>query len=562
MTIPARPAARRRGGVDDAERSVIAILTTDIEPAVQLNAALESEWIETMMISPMDDVRGDIRRARPSLIVFTGALLDNANVGLVRQLLWDNVPVLGFTDISDPGLDERLRGIGYAEIWSKPVRIDEVADAIRRRLERYRLGELTGLVGESAGIREVLVKIEQLAPVTSTVLIEGESGTGKELVARAIHRLSPRRGKPFIAVNAGALPETLLESELFGHEKGAFTGAAERRLGRFELADTGTLFLDEIGEIPQSTQVKFLRVLEEREVTRVGGGQPIPVDVRVVAATNRPLRDQVMEGTFRADLFYRLSVLNVYLPPLRERPEDIPLLVRRFVTEFSAMHDRRFHGMSADALELLVEYSWPGNVRELRNLVESMVVLGHGREIVADDIPRAIRDGRAGGRRLLPVHVGPVLSGTERTQGLEFEFIVRSLMELKLQVEELRRRMDVESHVAGLPVVSSGWVGEIRGASEPGSAGLQGDVGANTGVLGRGIEPRDHAMPATVITLGPGMTMSEIERIAIRSALRDTGGNRRRAAERLGIGERTLYRKLKEYEVGVSDGHETTLDET
>src|SRR6516162_7334990 len=180
-------------------------------------------------------------------------------------------------------------------------------------------------------MREVMVKLEQMAPVSSTVLIEGESGTGKELVARALHRLSPRRAKPFIAVNIGALPETLLESELFGHEKGAFTGAAERRLGRFELANGGTLFLDEIGEAPLSTQVKLLRVLEQRELMRVGGTQPIKVDVRVIAATNRPLRDAVEAGEFRDDLYYRLNVLTIYLPPLRERRDDIPLLVRTFV---------------------------------------------------------------------------------------------------------------------------------------------------------------------------------------------------------------------------------------
>jgi DNA-binding NtrC family response regulator len=341
------------------------------------------------------------------------------------------------------------------------------------------------------------------------------------------------------------LPETLLESELFGHEKGAFTGAAERRLGRFELADTGTLFLDEIGEVPSSTQVKLLRVLEEREVTRVGSGQPIPVDVRVVAATNRPLREHVEEGGFRADLYYRLNVLRIYLPPLRERRDDIPLLVRRFVSEFSRQHDRPFHGISADAMALLAEYPWPGNVRELRNLVESMVVLAPGREIGAEDIPRAIRDG--GGRRLLPVHVGPVLREGERAQGRELEFIVRSLVELKLQVEELRRRMDVEGRSAG----PAGWVGEVRpmgaGYGEVSAMPTGGAVAIPGGTV-RGIEPRDQVVPPTVITLGPEMTMADIERIAILAALRECAGNRRKAADRLGIGERTLYRKLRDYE--------------
>ncbi len=543
MTARARPITTRRGGNDDA-LGVVAILMSDVEPAVRVNAALEALGFETVTISPMDDVRGDLRRAAPDLLVLTGALLDPANVTLVRQQQWDSVPVVGFTDVSDPAMQERLRDIGYAETWEKPIVVEEVVDGVRRRIERQRLAQLTGLVGESEPIREVLVKIEQIAPVSSTVLIEGESGTGKELVARAIHRLSPRRGKPFIAVNVGALPETLLESELFGHEKGAFTGAAERRLGRFELADTGTLFLDEIGEVPSSTQVKLLRVLEEREVTRVGGVQSIPIDVRVVAATNRPLREHVEEGGFRADLYYRLNVLRIYLPPLRERKEDIPLLVRRFVAEFAKQHDRAFHGISGDAMALLAEYPWPGNVRELRNLVESMVVLAHGREIVAEDIPRAIRDG--GGRRLLPVPVGPIVRAGERAQGRELEFIVRSLVELKLQVEELRRRMDVEGR-AGPPA----WMGEIRPA--PVGASAYGEVAAPPGLV-RGIEPRDQAPPPMVITLGPGMTMAEIERIAIEAALRDSDGNRRKAAELLGIGERTLYRKLREYEGGEADG--------
>ncbi len=545
MTTRVRPVAARRGGPHDDAAPVVAILMSDVEPAVRLNAALEARGVQTVTISPMDDVRGDLRRASPDMVVLTGALLDPANVALVRQQLWDIVPVVGFTDVSDAGTHDRLRELGYAETWAKPIVVDDVVDNIMRRLDRLRLAQMTGLIGESEAIREVLVKIEQIAPVSSTVLIEGESGSGKELVARSIHRLSPRRAKPFIAVNVGALPESLLESELFGHEKGAFTGASERRLGRFELADTGTLFLDEIGEIPGSTQVKLLRVLEEHEVTRVGGVQTIPIDVRVVAATNRPLREHVEEGGFRADLFYRLNVLRIYLPPLRERKDDIPLLVRRFVSEFSTRHDRPFHGIAADAMALLIEYPWPGNVRELRNLVESMVVLAPGREITADDIPRAIRDG--GGRRLLPVHIGPLVRDSERAQGREFEFIVRSLVELKLQVEELRRRMDVEGRAS-----SSTWVSDARASN--GGVPLLGDVTPPHGLV-RGIEPRDDSVAATVITLGPGMTMSEIERIAILAALRDSAGNRRKAAEVLGIGERTLYRKLREYdgELGTPD---------
>ena len=537
----------------------VLITLTDVEPAVRLNALLEGAGVKTAIVSPMDDLPSSVKREKPDVIVVTGNLLDPPTQSLVRQQLWDGAAVLGLADVGDRDLEERLRSAGFSEVVTKPVPAEEVFARVKALLDRRVLAERTGLYGESEAVREVLVKIEQIAPVTSTVLIEGESGTGKELVARSIHTLSPRRAKPFIAVNVGALPETLLESELFGHEKGAFTGAAERRLGRFELADTGTIFLDEIGEIPSTTQVKLLRVLEEREVTRVGSGTPIPIDVRVVAATNRPLREHVEEGGFRADLFYRLNVLGIYLPPLRERRDDIPLLVRRFVTEFATRHDREFHGISADALALLVEYGWPGNVRELRNLVESMVVLAHGREIGAADIPRSIRDG--GGRRLLPVHVGPMVREGERAQGRELEFIVRSLVELKLQVEELRRRMDVERRAP-----APGWVGDVRApAAVSGSGSGAGEVESTPGFgLMRGIEPRDQAPPATVITLGPGMTMAEIERMAIQAVLRDMGGNRRKAADVLGIGERTLYRKLREYDGGdIEDGGnaESSLDE-
>ncbi len=212
-------------------------------------------------------------------------------------------------------------------------------------------------------------RVSQYAPVHSTVLIEGESGTGKELIARAIHDLSARASKPFIAVNCAALTESLLESELFGHEKGAFTGATSLRKGHFEIADRGTLLLDEVGEMPLSTQVKLLRVLEEREFMRVGGSTPIRVDVRVLASTNRDLESAVEAGEFRRDLYYRLNVLNVRMPPLRERRDDIPLLIHHFVQEFCTQNDRQFVGITDEAMSVLKNYDWPGNVRELRNLV-------------------------------------------------------------------------------------------------------------------------------------------------------------------------------------------------
>src|SRR2546427_516477 len=351
-----------------------------------------------------------------------------------------------------------------------------------------------------------------MAPVSSTVLIEGESGTGKELVAHGIHDLSPRRGKPFIAVNCAAIPDTLLESELFGHEKGAFTGAAERRLGRFELADGGTIFLDEVGEMAPATQVKLLRVLEDRTFFRVGGTQPIKVDLRVIAATNKSLKEEVALGRFRDDLYYRLNVLAIYLPPLRERKIDIPLLVRRFIAEFAATHDRSFRGITPEALQILADADWPGNIRQLRNLVESMVVLAPEGEIRASDIPREIRERGRG----LPMRL---VGASREIAGQELEFIFRSLVELKLQVEELRRRL--EEHPQQVEVIEVG----------PGAAVATVDA-----------EP----LPEGHVVYRAGMTMADVERAAIEAALKETPGNRRRAADVLGIGERTLYRKLEE----------------
>ena len=514
----------------------VLITLADVEPAVRLNALLEAAGTTTSMVSAVDNLSAEIRRVRPEVIVLTGNIADPAVRQVVRDQLWEGTAVIGLAEVADPHLIERLRAIGFVDVYTKPIAAEDLVDVVKRVLDRHRLAESTGLVGQSDAIREVLVRVEQMAPVSSTVLIQGESGTGKELVARAIHHLSPRRPKPFIAVNVGALPETLLESELFGHEKGAFTGAAERRIGRFELADTGTLFLDEIGDIPPATQVKLLRVLEEREVTRVGGTVPIRVNVRVVAATNQPLRQLVEEGRFRSDLYYRLNVLSIYLPPLRERREDIPLLVRRFVRQYSALHDRPFHGISADAMRIMTDYAWPGNVRQLKNLIESMVVLAPGREITASDIPAEVRETSS----LLPVRIpqpqGRMADLGQGTAGRELEFIVHSLVELRLQLDELRRRVDDAAAAARSPGSGDG---EIRSLA-PAAA--------------ERIEPAAAPTPNSW-TVTPGMTMAEIERGAIQAALRETEGNRRRAAEILGIGERTLYRKLREYEI--PDGYAT-----
>jgi DNA-binding NtrC family response regulator len=499
--------------------SQILITLDDLETAVPLNAALETAGFSTAMFSSLDDARGTVRRENPDLVVLTGAVHERHAVQLAALARDGEISTLALLEPTDSERAERVGRLGVTETMMKPARPDEIAETARRLIERRRLQERTGIIGESAAIQEVLVKIEQMAPVSSTVLIQGESGTGKELVAKALHDLSRRRGKPFITVNCAALPETLLESELFGHEKGAFTGAAERRLGRFELADTGSIFLDEIGEIPGSTQVKLLRVLESRNFFRVGGVQPIKVDVKVIAATNRPLRDAVALGEFRDDLYYRLNVLNIYLAPLRERREDIPLLVRRFIREFGKAHDRTFRGITPEAMQRLVSAPWPGNVRQLRNLIESMVVLAPGAEIRASDIPADILDGPGS---LLPVRMATVGQGGGGAAGQEFEFILRSLIELKLQVEELRRRLDARPQ--RVQVIE---LGEHATVSD---------------VLPAGDSDGDQP-----VVYRPGMTMAEVEKAAIEAALQEYRGNRRKAAEVLGIGERTLYRKIKAY---------------
>jgi DNA-binding NtrC family response regulator len=505
----------------------ILVTTDDLEHAVRVNAQLEQAGYDTAMVSSLDDVRQAVRGnhgREPDAIVLTGGLHETSAQRLLAAARDHAVSTLGLVEETEPDPKAVAHALGLTAWLKKPADPSEVTDTVRRLIERRKLQQRTGILGESPAIQEVLVKIEQIAPVTSTVLIEGESGTGKELVARAIHDLSPRggRGKTFIAVNCAALPDTLLESELFGHEKGAFTGAAERRLGRFELADEGTILLDEVGEIPPSTQVKLLRVLEERSFFRVGGVQPIRVDVRVIAATNQSLKEAVSLGKFRDDLFYRLNVLSVYLTPLRERRSDIPLLVRRFIAEFARAHDRQFRGITAEAMQILVEADWPGNVRQLRNLIESMVVLAPEGEIRASDIPADIRERN----RPLPVRIPVSIAG-----GQEFEFILRSLVELKLQVEELRRRLDDRPAMEVIEI----------GSREQGGGSRRIESGPDPLAIDEGEPP--------VVIYRPGMSMADVERAAIDAALRETRGNRRKAAEVLGIGERTLYRKLKEYAI-------------
>lgn len=365
---------------------------------------------------------------------------------------------------------------------------------------------LRGIIGESNAMMRIAEVVDQVGPTDITVLITGESGVGKEVIAKAIHAASKRSTKAMITVNSGAIPEGIIESELFGHERGSFTGASDQRKGYFELADGGTLFLDEIGELPLSSQVKFLRVLENGEFLRVGSSIPRHVNVRVIAATNKDLESAVRHGNFRADLFFRLRSVNIVVPPLRERPDDVPALCRVFAEEVARKNGIVFGGISDEAMDLLKAYRWPGNVRELRNVIESMIVLEKGRRIEVEDVRRYVKDVGvlASDERHLPVHVSRSVEQAER------ELILRALLELKGNIMELKAMVD-----------------EQRQSLDA--------------------TRRSNQNPVVVEAGDTGMSLEEMEHRLIAEALERSKGNRRMAARALNISERTLYRKIKEY---------------
>jgi two-component system response regulator HydG len=343
--------------------------------------------------------------------------------------------------------------------------VDKASEGVRLKRQNLELNRrldekfgFEGVVGSSPQMLALIERLKRIAPTDATVLIQGETGTGKELVAQAIHQNSPRKPKPFVALNCAALSENILESELFGHVKGAFTDASSDRVGKFEYANGGTLFLDEVGDMPMATQIKLLRVLESGQITRVGSNTPVQVNVRLLSATNRNLEEAIASGGFRSDLYHRLKVVTIAIPTLQERAEDIPLLIEHFVRQFAKRHGKAIKGVSLAARMKLGAYAWPGNVRQLRNVIESMVVVDCDESLDVDD---------------LPVELQPVAAAES-----------------------------------------------MAGALQP--AGL-------AGLVGRPLE--------------------EIERLFIGETLKLTGGNREQAAEMLGIGERTLYRKIKEFQL-------------
>ncbi|MAM42901.1 MAG: sigma-54-dependent Fis family transcriptional regulator [Candidatus Marinimicrobia bacterium] len=393
-----------------------------------------------------------------------------------------------------------------------------------------RLQKQSGIIGTSDGIRQVLDMIGQVAPVNISVLITGESGTGKELVAKAIHQSSKRNNDPLVVVNCGAIPEGIIESELFGHKKGSFTGAGEDRKGYFEEANKGTIFLDEIGETPLETQVKLLRVLESGEFMRVGEAKTRKTDVRIIAATNKDLRDLVKKGGFRQDLYFRLKTVTVHVPALRNRVEDIGPFVERFALEFTRSNDILYRGFMPDAVRVLKQYEWPGNVRELKNFVEKILVLEKGERITAEMVQKELTE-------VLPLDstYNPALPVvvSKSSDKAEIDLILRQLFMLKQDTEVIQKMLvsgaisqgDGKQSLSGLNPLEQGGLSMPEKSME---------------IMEEGYRfIRDDAIGE--------LSIKELEEEAITRTLRFFNNNRRKTARSLGMSERTLYRKIEEF---------------
>ena len=426
-------------------------------------------------------------------------------------------------------------------------------------MDREAFQERFGLIGESVALKQVIDKVIQVADTDITVLLEGESGVGKDVTAKAIHEISHRKHNDLVIVNCGAIPEGIIESELFGHEKGAFTGAHEAREGYFEKANGGTIFLDEIGDMPANVQVKLLRVLESGEYFRVGSSKARTTDVRVVAATNKDLWQLVQDEEFREDLYYRLDTVKVKLPPLRERPDDVIPIFRKFVTEFSAKYDSVFKGFSDEAKELLVSYRWPGNVRELRNVAEQLVVLEKSEFIDTDKLQKYLKGRQhTGSADNLPVLADQESGSSNGSFGdKDQKLIYRALVELQSDISDLKKMLGSflystfsNKNMKALPQniqdefsqddMSDINVNVANAADE--SIGVESYTEADISEETQGDDPFSDFFNSDDIP-----SIEKTEQFLIEQALHKFEGNRRKASEALGISERTLYRKLDQY---------------
>ena len=390
-----------------------------------------------------------------------------------------------------------------------------------------RLQKQSGILGTSLGIRQVLEMIMQISPVDISVLVTGESGTGKELVAKAIHKFSKRKNEEMVVVNCGAIPEGIIESELFGHKKGSFTGAGSDRKGYFEQADKGTIFLDEIGEAPLETQVKLLRVLESGEFMRVGEAKTRKTDVRVIAATNKSLSELVKNGDFREDLYFRLKTVMVQLPPLRERVEDINAFIERFALEFTRANDIRYRGFMPDAVRIMKQYAWPGNVRELKHFIEKVLVLEKGERITVDVIERELNNvipDQASNNPALPILV------SKASDKAEIDLILRQLFMLKQDTELIQKLI-----VGGANVAPTTSLSEIK------------PIDQNIKIPQKSMEIVEHSYKFIRDDAIGDMLIKDLEEEAIKRTLKFFNNNRRKTAKSLGMSERTLYRKIEEF---------------
>jgi len=399
------------------------ILIVDDEPGVRqsLGRWFRDDGFEVGMAENAGDALTRLAESKWDLALVDIRMPGTDGIELQRRIhqIDENLPVIMMTGYAS--VDSAVTALknGAYDYITKPLDPDDVAHLVRNALshrrsneENARLKEVVAahtvhfseIIGQGPAMRKILGAIETVAPTDATVLITGESGTGKEVIARAIHGASPRRFHPMVAIHCGALTETLLESELFGHEKGAFTGAQYRRKGKFEVAEGGTVFLDEIGDISLKTQTDLLRVLQEKEITRVGGHQPIKVDFRCVAATNKDLDTLIKDGRFRPDLFYRLNVFRIELPPLRDRREDIPALARHFVDKYASTMNKKISVIAPAAMNLIQRYDWPGNVRELENAIERAMVVARGQELTVEDFAIRVTEATPVAAEATPTH--------------------------------------------------------------------------------------------------------------------------------------------------------------
>jgi DNA-binding NtrC family response regulator len=445
--------------MDTSMKKRVLLIDDEARVRASLKAVLEPTY-ETIQASDAQEGLELFRKEAPHLVLLDVILPGTDGLSLLQTLRAEDrtAPVIMLTGTKSVKTAVDAMKFGAADYLSKPFDVEELRIIVERALKDQELQRevkqlraqvvrryaFHNLIGKSPSMQDIYTKIEQVADSRTTVLIAGESGTGKELVAKALHYNSGRRERPFIALNCAAIPETLIESELFGHEKGSFTDATARRVGQFELANTGTLFLDEIGDLSAMTQAKLLRVLQEREFTRVGGVQSIKVDVRIVAATNKNLEELVRKGHFREDLYYRINVIALYLSPLRERGEDVPLLAKHFLAKRIEEDNRPPQEFSKDAVDLLSRYPWPGNVREMENIIEQAFIWSKGSDTIT------------------PEHLPTILKNDTRSSSLRDDTLAgrlsleKAVMEFEREIilDALKRTNYIQTHAANLLGIS------------------------------------------------------------------------------------------------------------